>query len=104
MASLQNSSVTGNTVLDKATCNVTAGGFLWYNTSTCRLNYSYSGAGAASWSTTSQMITTRRLLGGAGTVNATLALPGYKDGSGVVNCVEKFDGSSWSSAGSMIIN
>jgi hypothetical protein len=50
------------------------------------------------------MIVTRRLQGGTGTVNATLSLPGYKDGSGIVNCVEKFNGSSWSSAGSMIIN
>ena len=105
MAQLQNTTVTGNTILDKACACTSTQGHLWFNTGTQRMNYTFfSPGGPATWSATSQMITPRRLLGGSGTVNTTLALPGYRDGSGIVNCVESFNGSAWSSRTGMIIS
>lgn len=105
MASLQNSSVTGNTILDKACQCTNAGGYLWYNTGTCRLNYTFcSSGGPATWTSTAQLAVPRRLAGGTGTTNAALSMPGYKDGSGIVNCVEAWNGSAWSSRTGMIIS
>lgn len=105
MAQLQSTTVCGNTTLDRACQNTGGSGYLWFNTGTQRLNYTFfSPGGSATWTSTAQMITPRRLAGGIGTVSAALSMPGYRDGSGIVNCVEAWNGSAWSSRTGMIIS
>lgn len=52
------------------------------------------------WSSGGTMILGRRLLAGNGTQNATLAFGGYATTpiNSVVNCIEEYDGTSWSTS------
>ena len=84
------------------TCNITTPGYIWYNCSTNRLQYSFCGS---SWSAGGALSTARNGLAGAGTQNAALAFGGRLGGPSYTtsSCTEEYDGSTWSSGGALII-
>jgi hypothetical protein len=83
------------------TSDTTNIGSWWYNPSINKLQYSYTGLGAATWSAGGAMITARQRLAGAGTQNAGLAFGG-RGPTGVLSRTEEYNGTSWSVGGALI--
>ena len=99
MANLQSTSITGTLTLPTTVCSG-ATGYLWYNTSINKLQYSY--ASATAWSTGGALSTSRYSLAGAGTNTAALAFGGKTPSSPfVTNSTETYNGTSWSSGGAL---
>jgi hypothetical protein len=82
------------------TSDTTNIGSWWYNPSINKLQYSYTGLGAATWSAGGAMITARQRLAGAGTQNAGLVIGGLVSAN--VSCTEEYNGTSWSAGGALI--
>jgi len=97
VANLQSTSITGSFNLVATTANTTTCGYLWYNTSNNKLQYSYYGG---SWSAGGALSTARYGLGRAGTQTASLAFGGQA-GPTCVSCTESYNGTSWSSGGAL---
>lgn len=71
------------------TANSGSVGNLWYDTATCKIQYSTYGLGAASWTAGGALITARYALGGAGTQDAGLAFGGLASPTSVA-CTEEY--------------
>ena len=97
MAQLQSTNILGTFTLSGATQNTGNVGNLWYNPIVNRLQYSYTGFGAGTWSAGGALITASSNLAGAGTQNAGLAF-----GNVGPSCTEEYNGSSWSAGGALI--
>ena len=77
--------------------NEQAEGQIWYNSTDGAFKDVIA---STAWSSASNMITSRRLLAGAGTQTAGLAFGGYPPTSSS-NETEEYNGSGWSSGGNM---
>ena len=89
MAQLQSTSITGSFNLTTNTAVTGSSGYLWFNTTTNRLTYSYCGG---VWSSGGAMIVARQSLAGAGTSTAVLAFGGITPtpATTLIACTEVF--------------
>ena len=95
MAQLSNTTING-AILVGCTADCSKVGNIWYNTATCKLQYS---ACVGTWSSGGNMNVGISELAGAGTQNAGLAFGGSP---GPVSCTEEYNGSSWGTGGALI--
>ena len=72
-------------------------GQIWYNTTSNTLKG--EGYAAGSWATGGNLGTARLTGGGAGTQNAAVTIGGYNGSAVAIS--EEYDGSVWTSAGSL---
>ena len=74
---------------------------VWFDTTNKMpmVSYCINTSLVGAWSAGGALITARRLLAGAGTQNAGLAMGGFLNGS--VACTEEYNGISWSAGGAL---
>lgn len=90
MAQLQSTSITGSLTIGKNPDTSSAGN-LWYNSTTSKLNLSYTYVGCV-WSTGGPLISATNTTTGAGDITSAISVAYFG------NAVEKYNGSSWSAA------
>jgi hypothetical protein len=100
MAQLKSTSITGSLKLASTTSETSSIGYLWYNNSTYKLQYSYYGA---VWTSGNALNAAIYCQAGSGQSSTAASFGGYSCSSfSSVACTEQYNGTSWATGGAMI--